>query len=375
MVSELKKRQIKYFDYTLLFLVIFLLCFGLVMLYSVSTYDGQVTYGDAAYYLKKQLVYEVVGFLAMLFISFLNHRLFKKFAKLFYGISLILCLLVFTPLGTTHHESRRWLKIGGFEFQPSELLKIAVVLMLAAVISDMPKKVQKFKYVVVLAVMFVLVPTLVVFVSNASTAIIIAIIGFSVIFVANKWYLPFVALLGAGVGAGYLFLQFFAYRMERIEVWKNPEAYDKGYQTMQGLYAIGSGGLFGKGLGNSMQKLGNIPEVQNDMVFAVVCEELGIFGAVCVILLFVLLLWRCMVVAMNAGSLFGSLTVTGIMVHIALQVLLNIAVVTNTIPNTGVTLPFFSYGGTSTMLILAEIGIVLSVSRNIKVDPGAGYEE
>lgn len=158
------------------------------------------------------------------------------------------------------------------------------------------------------------------------------------------------------------------YRGERIDIWLNPEAHEKGYQTLQGLYAIGSGGLFGKGLGESMQKLGFVPEAQNDMIFSIICEELGLFGAVCVILLFLLMIWRFMVIANNAKDLFGALLVVGIMAHIAIQVILNIAVVTNSIPNTGITLPLISYGGTSASFLLAELGLAFSVSRGIQLE-------
>ena len=174
--------------------------------------------------------------------------------------------------------------------------------------------------------------------------------------------------MGIGVGlAGTLFILLASYRAERVMIWLHPEDYEKGYQTLQGLYAIGSGGLFGKGLGESMQKLGFIPEAQNDMVFSVICEELGLFGGICLIILFILLIWRFMVIANNAPDLFGSMLVVGVMAHISLQVILNIAVVTNVIPNTGVTLPFISYGGTSVLFLLAEMGIVLNVSRQIQV--------
>jgi cell division protein FtsW len=166
-----------------------------------------------------------------------------------------------------------------------------------------------------------------------------------------------------------LFISLSSYRGGRIEAWLHPEtAGDKGYQTMQGLYAIGSGKLFGKGLGGSLQKLGNVPESMNDMIFTIICEELGLFGAICVILLYILLIWRMMVIANNARDLFGALLVTGVMSHIAIQVILNIAVVTNTIPNTGVTLPFISYGGTSVVFLMSEMGLVLGVSRGIRLE-------
>ena len=168
---------------------------------------------------------------------------------------------------------------------------------------------------------------------------------------------------GAGVGFIAIFLSLESYRLERLEIWKNPENFEKGFQTIQGLYAIGSGGLFGKGLGESIQKLGFVPEAQNDMIFSIICEELGLAGAVLLILAFTVLVWRFMVVATHASDLFGALIAAGVMGHIAIQVMLNVAVVTNTIPNTGITLPFISYGGTSVLFLLAEMGVVLSVSR------------
>ena len=206
--------------------------------------------------------------------------------------------------------------------------------------------------------------------SNLSTAVIVMGIAVCMLFVASPKYSHFFVIIGsAAVAMIGAFGLLFSYRRTRIEAWLKPEtAGEDGYQTLMGLYAIGSGGLFGKGLGKSLQKLGNVPESQNDMIFTIICEELGLFGATCVILLFILLLWRMMIIANNAPDLFGSLLVTGVMAHIAIQVILNIAVVTNTIPNTGVILPFISYGGTSLIFLMAEMGIVLSVSRRIKLE-------
>ena len=179
--------------------------------------------------------------------------------------------------------------------------------------------------------------------------------------------MQFVWIAAAGAGMMALFLGMESYRLERIAIWKNPEAYEKGYQTIQGLYAIGSGGLFGRGFGESIQKLGFVPEAQNDMIFSIICEELGLFGAVLLTILFVFLLYRLMFIAQNAPDLLGSLIVTGIFAHIALQVILNIAVVLNVIPTTGVTLPFISYGGTSILFLMTEMGIALNVSRQIRI--------
>lgn len=206
-------------------------------------------------------------------------------------------------------------------------------------------------------------------VSNLSTAIIVGGIAVLMIFVVSPKTKEFF-VLGAGlVALGAIGVKMGGYRVTRIAAWLHPEDYpDEVYQTLQGMYAIGSGGLFGKGLGASVQKLGYVPEAQNDFIFTIICEELGLFGAICVILLFVLLLWRCMVIANNAPDLFSSLLVVGVMSHIALQVVLNIMVVTNWMPNTGIILPFFSYGGTSILILITEMGLVLNVSRRIKFD-------
>lgn len=202
--------------------------------------------------------------------------------------------------------------------------------------------------------------------NNLSTALIILGIGVALIFVSNSRYLPFIGVGVLGIGFAVVFLAAESYRLERLAIWRNPEKYEKGFQTIQGLYAIGSGGIFGRGLGNSLQKLGFVPEAQNDMIFSVICEELGLAGGVALILLFVLLLWRLCVSIMHAPDLQGALLCGGIMGHLAMQVILNIAVVTNTIPNTGITLPFVSYGGTSVVFLLGEMGLALGVSSHRK---------
>ena len=174
--------------------------------------------------------------------------------------------------------------------------------------------------------------------------------------------MQFVGLGSAGIGFITVFLAAESYRLERLAIWRNPEKYEKGFQTIQGLYAIGSGGIFGRGFGSSLQKLGFVPEAQNDMIFSIICEELGMVGAALLILIFALLLWRLCICAMYARDLAGALIAAGIMAHLAIQVILNIAVVTNTIPNTGITLPFISYGGTSVVFLLGEMGLALNVS-------------
>lgn len=361
-----EKKQIKYFDYTLLFIIIFLVGFGLVMLYSTSSYNAQLRFNDSALYLKKQLFASLLGFAGMFVVASIDYHIWLKLSGLFYIVALGLCTIVIFK-GSNYNGSTRWLEVGPVSFQPSELAKMAVILFLATVINRIPKQMGKFSSVV--KIMLIVLPVLgVVGYSNLSTAIIILGIAIFLIFVASPKYAQFFLIGGFVIAFGAVFIMMAGYRAERIRIWLNPENYEKGYQTLQGLYAIGSGGLFGKGLGESMQKLGFLPEAQNDMIFSIICEELGLFGAVCIILLFLLLIWRFLVIANNASDLFGALIVVGIMAHIAIQVILNIAVVTNSIPNTGVTLPFISYGGTSVAILLTEMGLALGVSRGIKLE-------
>lgn len=361
-----KHKSMKYFDYTLLFIIVFLVCFGLVMLYSASSYGGQVTFGDSAYYVKRQLFATGLGVVAMYVISKIDYHVWMRFYRMAYLVALALSVAVIF-IGRESHGQSRWLKIGPLSFQPSEFAKLAIILFLAVLISRMPKRMRKFETVI--RVLLSTLPIVgVIAYNNLSTAIIILGIAALMSFVANPKYYQFVSL-GAGVAAfGILFVYLERYRAERIKVWLHPENYAKGYQSLQSLYAIGSGKLFGKGLGESMQKLGFLPEAENDMIFSIVCEELGLFGAICVILLFLLMLWRFMVIANNAPDLYGALLVVGIMAHISIQVILNIAVATNSIPNTGITFPFLSYGGTSAVFLFSEMGLALSVSRGIHLE-------
>lgn len=364
--TDQRQRSIRYFDYSLLLIVCFLVCFGLVMLYSTSAYNGQVKFADGAYYLKKQLLADVLGIAVMAVIAKIDYRIWKSFWFLAYVAAFGLCTLVLF-VGQELNGAKRWLKLGPLSFQPSEMAKVAIIIFLATVISRMPKQMGKFTALV--KVMLLVMPMVVIVASeNLSTAIIILGIAICLVFVSSPKYMQFIVMGGVVIVFGAAFIMLESYRAERLMIWLNPEKYEKGYQTLQGLYAIGSGGLFGKGIGASMQKLGFVPEAQNDMIYSIICEEMGLFGAVCVILLFLVLIWRFMVIASNAQDLYGALVVTGVLAHIAIQVILNIAVVTNTIPNTGISLPFISYGGTSVAFLLAEIGLVLSVSRGVRLE-------
>ena len=381
MASRKNRKQSEYFfDYTLLFIVLFLLGFGLIMVYSTSSYEASISANlkyDEAYYLKHQAFAAVMGFFAMIFVAYIPYHFWERFATLGYFVSAILIVLVLTPLGIEANGARRWLNLG-LSVQPAEIAKLCMILFLASFICKMGKGIRTGRGFWM--VLMIPVPICVMvwkITNNMSSAIIIFGIALLMLFVASPDYKRFVLMGAAGVAA-VAALVFAIIQMEhsdlgfrggRILAWLNPEDYASGtgFQTLQALYAIGSGGIFGKGLGQSMQKLGFLPEAQNDMIFSIICEELGLFGGIAVILLFVLLIWRFMVIANNSSDLFGALLVVGVMGHIAIQVILNIAVVTNTIPNTGISLPFISYGGSSVMFLMVEIGLVLSVAKGIKL--------
>ena len=354
-------------DYSLLVVVVFLLGFGLVMLYSSSYYSASLKFNDAAWYLKKQIVATALGIVAMIFFTFFDYRWFKKFTWIIFIGSLLSVFLVLTPLGIEANGARRWVDLKVISIQPAEIVKIAVILCMAAILSYNVKKVNGLISILMVYTLALIPAGIIFFITdNFSSALIVAAIGAIMLIVACKNNKGFIALIVILLALAVVALLIFGgFRATRIMVWLNPEQYSSkgGFQVLQGLYAIGSGGLFGKGLGQSVQKLGFVPEAQNDMIFTIICEELGLFGGIAVLLLFAFLIWRFMVIANNATDLYGSLVAVGVMAHIAVQVILNVAVVTNTIPNTGVTLPFISYGGTSVVFLLSEMGIVLSVAR------------
>lgn len=373
------RKRVDYYDYSLLAVVILLTCFGLIMLYSTSAYMAQIKYGDDMYFFKKQAFISAVCIVVMILISKIDYHILTKFVAILYAAAFILMAMVrFTPLGVRVNGAKRWLKLG-IQFQPSEIAKIAVIVCLPYMIIKMGRQVQTLKACMILGLAGgVLAGGAYIFTDNLSTAIIIFGITAGLIFVAHPKLKPFLMIGAVGVVliAGLVLFLYATvdpetnenFRIGRILVWLHPEDFadGDGYQTLQALYAIGSGGFLGRGLGNSIQKLGSVPEAQNDMIFSIVCEELGIAGGIMVLLLFSYLLYRLFFIAQNAPDLFGSLMVSGVFIHIALQVIFNIAVVANMMPNTGVTLPFISYGGTSIMFLMAEMGLALSVARQIR---------
>ncbi len=372
MLRGKRRTRKSYFDYSLMFLIIFMLAFGLLMLYSTSSYNAAIEYGDSTFYLKKQFFSTLLGLFVMFVVANIDYHKFTWTGTVGYVVSLILLFLVMSPLGKTVKGARRWIVIAGISIQPAEVAKISIIMLLALLINNNRQNIRKLS--VTAKLFFFCLPLaacIMLITNNMSSALIVVGITFVMLFVASPKYNHYVILGVAGVTVicAYLFMGS-GFRSERVDAWLDPESYasGKGYQTLQALYAIGSGGLTGKGLGQSVQKLGYVPEAQNDMIFSIICEELGLFGGIAVILLFLLMIWRFLIIANNAEDLYGSMIVIGVMAHISIQVLLNIAVVTNVLPNTGVTLPFISYGGTSILFLLTEMGLVLSVSKRIKLE-------
>ncbi len=379
---EAKKKKggkVHYFDYSLLAIVIFLMCFGLIMLYSTSSYSAQLELGDSMYYLKRQGIFSVLGFAVMLFVAKMDYHVFAKWALPSYIVAMVAMFLVLTPLGKEFNGARRWLAMPfKMTLQPSEITKVAVIIFVPVLICKTGKHIKKMKE---LATIFAwgaaAAVGVYVFTDNLSTAIIVLGIVCITIFVAHPKTAPFLGIAGGGLALIAVAVKILDnmmdtsenFRLRRILVWLHPEEYisEGGFQVMQGLYAIGSGGFFGKGLGNSVQKM-IIPEAQNDMILSVIGEELGIFGILVLLTMFGILLYRLMFVAQNAPDMYGALLVTGVFAHIAIQVLFNVCVVLNLFPTTGVTLPFVSYGGTSTLFLMIEMGVALSVSNRIQFD-------
>ncbi len=355
-------------DRPFVILVLTLLVFGLIMMFSASFATAYYREGNSYQYIAKQAGFGAVGVVAMYVASRLDYHVWRRYAWPLMGVTLVLLVVVLFMEDTK--GTRRWIYIGPANFQPSEIAKFAVIVLFAHIIAANYKKMKKFTYgVLPFIVILSVLAGLMLLEPHLSGTLLIFAIGFVMMFVGGTGLVWFGSALGALVacvaGAVILFPDLVWYAEDRLMYWIDPwsDPLGKGHQVIQSMYAIGSGGLFGLGIGNSRQKHLYLPEPQNDFVFAIVCEELGFVGAMMVILLFAALLWRGVVIACKARDKFGSLLVVGIITQVIVQAALNIAVVTKTIPNTGISLPFFSYGGTSLMMLLGEMGVVLSVSR------------
>ena len=362
-------------DLVFLALVLGLLTAGLIMLFSASYAHAYYLYGNSYHFIIKQAEFAAVGVLLMWFISRVDYRILKRFHLpwIVFGLSIVMLVAVLMmPTLSEGFDYRRWIKIGSFSFQPSEIAKFAVILLFAYLMSKNIANMKTFKKGVLpyLGLLF-LICILVVVEPHLSATVLIFLIGLVMMAVAGArlgWIISGMGVLGIG-GFIAIYSGIVDYGRDRIMYWIDPfaDASDKGYQTIQALLAIGSGGMFGRQLGESRQKYLWVPEPHNDFIFSIICEELGFIGAAVIIVAFVLLVWRGVMLASRAPDRFGSLLVVGLTFQLGIQAALNILVVTNTIPNTGISLPFFSYGGTALLMLLAQMGIILSVSRECKI--------
>ena len=384
-----KRRPMRYklfslgagLDMPLLIFILVLLAIGLVMLFSASYANSYYLQGNSYYYISRQAVFAVFGVAAMLLISTFDYHSFHKLAIVIFGVSVF--LLVFLLICRYAHiesianwegDATRWLNFGIVSFQPSEIAKFALIVLFAHMISRNLDRMDTFRYGVVPYVAIMgLVAALIFLESHLSATLIILALGAIMMFVGGtkpRWFL----IGGVLVAAVLLFVVVTkgGYQMDSIRIWLDPFSSDLDrdltHQTRQSLYAIGSGGLLGVGLGQSRQKYLYLPAPQNDFIFAIVCEELGFVGALVIIVLFALLIWRGVYVSIHARDKFGMLLGLGITFQVGLQAVLNICVVTNTIPNTGISLPFFSYGGTALLMLLGQMGILLNISRSANVE-------
>ncbi|MGN0174471.1 MAG: putative lipid II flippase FtsW [Acutalibacteraceae bacterium] len=358
-------------DLTFFLLVTGLVVTGLVMLFSASAPYASNYYGNSYYFITRQLVFAIGGFILMLVVSKINYHILKKFAWIITGISIALLILVLV-MPATKEGFHRWLNLGFIQFQPSEIAKFAMIVLISALISANHKRMKNIKFQLMLLAIICMFCVLIIAENHLSATILVFTIGFVLMFIGGMSWKLIVGMGSLGV-VGVIFAIVtgaISYASDRIKYWIDPwlDARGKGFQTIQSLLAIASGGALGRGIGQSNQKYLWLPEPQNDFIFAVVCEELGFVGAALIIIAFALLVWRGFVIALRAQDKFGMLLCIGLVFQVGLQTVLNILVVTNTIPNTGISLPFFSYGGTSLVMLLVQMGIVLSISRSANIE-------
>lgn len=371
MARSKKKVKKKSVDFILLIATISLVFIGIIMVFSSSWPEAMEKYGDGYHFLKKQILSATIGFIAMTVTMNTNYRVFKKFALPIYILSLLSGLLLFTPLGIDLKGATRWIDLGFTTFMPSDAIKVGSIIFFANFLSNKKERISSFTQGTVPALLLIGLSCILIIVQpDLGTTVTLAITLLAMFFVAGAKISHLLAM-GAGAG-GFLFYAIAGegneYRMERWTTFLDPFAdkLDSGWQIVQSLYALGSGGLFGLGLGQSRQKFFYIPEAYNDFIFSIIGEELGLLGTLSVLFLFFILIWRGVVIALKTENLFGCYLATGITALIAVQTLINIAVVTSSIPTTGITLPFISYGGTSLLFYMASVGILLNISRYTK---------
>lgn len=373
--EALKKRIDKgiktEFDSVIFYTTMLLVFIGIIMVFSASFVQSSFKHHDAYFFLKRNTIYAILGFISMIIMSNIDYRFWEKNAKTIGIVAIVLLLLVLTPLGIKANGARRWLGVGAFTIQPAEIAKFATIIITAKLIE---KRYDKIKSLTKGVLPLILIPCLffglIMLQPNMSTAGTIILVTFVMIFVAGMDMKFVGAMFGCGVALFLALGLTSEYRLKRILSFLDPfqDPLGNGYQVIQGLYALGSGGLFGMGLGKSQQKWFYIPEPQNDFIFAIIGEELGLIGCAVVIMLFVILVYRCVRIALKCSNVFACMVVMGIGAQIGIQAALNIAVATSSMPVTGVALPFVSYGGTSLVIFMSAIGIVLNISKNVKIN-------
>jgi cell division protein FtsW len=375
MTKEAAKARIrginKGYDNYVFYTTLILVFVGIVMVFSASFVQSKFKLNDPYYFLKRDLIYATLGFIAMMFTSNIHYRKLEKYSNVLLIVSVVLLLLVLTPLGVRIYGAKRWLGVGSFTIQPAEIAKFVSIIFTAKLIE---KNYDKIKYLIKGVGPILLVPLLffglIIVQPNLSTAGTIVMATFVMLFVAGMDLKVVYAMFGAGMGLFAVMVAMAPYRLKRVTAFLDPfqDPLGSGYQVIQSLYALGSGGLFGLGLGRSRQKYFYIPEPQNDFIFAIIGEELGLIGCIIVIMLFVFLVYRCVRIALRCPDVFSCMLVIGIAGQIGIQAALNIAVATSSMPVTGVALPFISYGGTSLIIFMSAIGIILSISRSVKMN-------
>ncbi|CEI73802.1 MULTISPECIES: stage V sporulation protein E [Romboutsia] len=376
MTKEALKKQIEKnvkteFDSVIFYTTMTLVFIGIIMVFSASFVQSSFKHHDAYYFLKRNVIYAILGFICMITISNVDYKVWKKNTKPIGIVSIILLILVLTPLGIKANGARRWLGVGAFTIQPAEIAKFATIIITAKLIEKKYENIKSFrKGLIPLMLVPLLFFTLIMGQPNMSTAGTIILVTFVMIFVAGMSMKIVGFMFGSGIALFLALGLTSEYRLKRILSFLDPfqDPLGNGYQVIQGLYALGSGGLFGMGLGKSQQKWFYIPEPQNDFIFAIIGEELGLIGCAVVIMLFVILVYRCVRIALKCDNIFACMVVIGIGAQIGIQAALNIAVATSSMPVTGVALPFISYGGTSLVIFMSAIGIVLNISKHVKIN-------
>ena len=376
MHKEVLKKQIDKgmkteFDSVVFYTTMLLVFIGIIMVFSASFVQSSFKHHDTYYFLKRNVVFAILGFISMITISNIDYRFWKKNTKTIGIIAVILLLLVLTPLGIKANGARRWLGVGSFTIQPAEIAKFATIIITAKLIEKKYDNIKSLtKGVLPLIIIPGLIFALIMLQPNMSTAGTIILVTFVMIFVAGMDMKFVAAMFGSGVALFLALALTSEYRLKRILSFLDPfqDPLGSGYQVIQGLYALGSGGLFGMGLGKSQQKWFYIPEPQNDFIFAIIGEELGLVGCAVVIMLFVILVYRCIRISLKCSNIFECMVVIGIGAQIGIQAALNIAVATSSMPVTGVALPFISYGGTSLIIFMSAVGIVLNISKHVKIN-------